>query len=458
MNCPECNNVLSKRYQCDKCGDSAKVYIRIVKASNMYYNDGLKKAKVRDLTGAITSLKESLKLYKKNTAARNLLGLIYYEVGETVAAISEWVISKHFQDDNNDADEYMNDVQSNPTKLDMINQSVKRYNAALISAKSSNEDLAIIQLKKVISLNPHFIRAHQLLAILYLKVNEKEKARKCLLKVSKIDVTNTITLAYLQEIGISQVSQAGSTSLKRDNSSDYNSTTSSIIPVSSYKEDKPNIMAFINLILGVLIGVAVVYVLIIPTIRKNIEAEVKTTTIDYSEQLNTQSATIDSLEKEKITLQDVIDQQKKEIDGFEIVEYDETIYDNLFLATKLYLEGEKAKSAEKLLEVKEDVLARPGTLDIFNFIKADIFPGLSTESYKVGYNLYSKSKYEDALVELQLAVDYDGTNVDALYFLGRTYQRLTENEKAKEYYNILVEDYSNTSRATEARARLNEIN
>lgn len=352
----------------------------------------------------------------------------------------------------------MNDVQSNPTKLDMINQSVKRYNAALISAKSSNEDLAIIQLKKVISLNPHFIRAHQLLAILYLKVNEKEKARKCLLKVSKIDVTNTITLAYLQEIGISQVSQAGSTSLKRDNSSDYNSTTSSIIPVSSYKEDKPNIMAFINLILGVLIGVAVVYVLIIPTIRKNIEAEVKTTTIDYSEQLNTQSATIDSLEKEKITLQDVIDQQKKEIDGFEIVEYDETIYDNLFLATKLYLEGEKAKSAEKLLEVKEDVLARPGTLDIFNFIKADIFPGLSTESYKVGYNLYSKSKYEDALVELQLAVDYDGTNVDALYFLGRTYQRLTENEKAKEYYNILVEDYSNTSRATEARARLNEIN
>ena len=49
------------------------------------------KAKVRDLSGAIVALRNSVELNKYNTNARNLLGLIYFEM-ETVAALSEWVI------------------------------------------------------------------------------------------------------------------------------------------------------------------------------------------------------------------------------------------------------------------------------------------------------------------------------------------------------------------------------
>ena len=54
---------------------------------------------------------------------------------ETVAALSEWVISKHFQPDNNDADNYINNIQENPTRLDNLNQAIKRYNNALVFAK-----------------------------------------------------------------------------------------------------------------------------------------------------------------------------------------------------------------------------------------------------------------------------------------------------------------------------------
>ena len=53
-------------------------------ASNEYYNDALAKASVRDLSGAIESLKTSLKFNKLNIDARNLLGLIYFEMGEVV--------------------------------------------------------------------------------------------------------------------------------------------------------------------------------------------------------------------------------------------------------------------------------------------------------------------------------------------------------------------------------------
>lgn len=51
-------------------------------AANGFYNVGLERAKIRDLTGAAEALKKCLMLNKYHIDARNLLGLIYYEMGE----------------------------------------------------------------------------------------------------------------------------------------------------------------------------------------------------------------------------------------------------------------------------------------------------------------------------------------------------------------------------------------
>ena len=54
---------------------------RFLYQSNQWYNDGLKKANIRDLSGAIQSLKKSLYYNRDNVRARNLLGLVYYGRG-----------------------------------------------------------------------------------------------------------------------------------------------------------------------------------------------------------------------------------------------------------------------------------------------------------------------------------------------------------------------------------------
>ena len=204
MNCPRCNAVVPfRRTRCSNCGQDLRDYWKIISLSNIYYNKALGQAKIRDLTGAISSLKQSLQFNKLNTNARNLLGLIYFETGEIVSALSEWVISKHFQEENNDADMYINEIQSNPNKLEMHSQVIRKYNSALDSAKHGDEDMAIIQLKKVTAQNPKFIRAHQLLALLYMMSDKKDnrnKALRILNNIIKIDITNTTTLAYLQEL------------------------------------------------------------------------------------------------------------------------------------------------------------------------------------------------------------------------------------------------------------------
>ena len=55
---------------------------RFFRQSDYWYNDGLSKANIHDLSGAIASLKRSLQYNRSNIQARNLLGLVYYGQGE----------------------------------------------------------------------------------------------------------------------------------------------------------------------------------------------------------------------------------------------------------------------------------------------------------------------------------------------------------------------------------------
>ena len=168
MFCYNCGCHLSEHDFCTSCGADVSLYKKIMCMSNRFYNDGLEKAGVRDLTGAINSLRQSLKFNKNNIEARNLLGLVYFETGEVVAALSEWVISKNMRPEKNIADDYINMLQSNAARLDAINQTIKKYNQALVYCNQDSKDLARIQLKKVLSDHPNFVQAHLLLALLYM--------------------------------------------------------------------------------------------------------------------------------------------------------------------------------------------------------------------------------------------------------------------------------------------------
>jgi len=146
-------------------------YNKILRLSNTLYNDGLEKANLRDLSGAAESLRKSLRFYKANIQARNLLG----GVGD---ALSEWGISRSLQPENNPAEQYLEAIQSNRSRLSSVNQTIKKYNQALIYCQQNSRDLAIIQLKKILSSNQGFVKGHQLLALLYMQDKKYELAKR----------------------------------------------------------------------------------------------------------------------------------------------------------------------------------------------------------------------------------------------------------------------------------------
>jgi len=465
MKCPNCgSNISDKKKRCERCGADLTIYKKINSASNLCYNNGLAKARVRDLSGAIIALRNSLELNKINTDARNLLGLIYYETGDTVAALSEWVISRHLQPTDNDADDYISRVQSNLTKLDDLNQAIKRYNTALKLAKQGSEDLAMIQLKKVTSLNPNFIRAYQLLALLCIKSGDKEKAKKYLIKASKIDISNTTTLRYMRE-----VETPSSLNKDSEGKSDFDpSSSNSIIPISSYREDKPNIMAFVNLVIGVIIGIAVMAFLVVPTLKKNQTADSNSTNSDYISDLakiEEKDNTIESLQQDNDELKYENEELQAKVDDIVIPEDSTDSFTGLIEAAELYLaEQSKVESdrdysavADSLSKIDEKQLTEDSATNLYTTMKTASYPEAAAAYYESGHSLYTDGKYDKALIDLVKAMLFDPTDVSAIYFTGRTYQRLEDNKNAAIYYNKVITDYPDSSRVADAKGFLVEV-
>ncbi len=464
MNCPKCGHEITRwRKRCEICGQDISVYERLVRISNAFYNKGLERARVRDLSGAIAMLKKSLEINKENTDARNLLGLVYFEMGEVVAALGEWVISQNFQPQDNDAAYYLKKMQSDTVAFDGLNQTIKKYNIALANAKRQDDDLAILQLKRVISQNPKFVRALLLLALIYLKNCEYEKARRCLARVLKIDVANVTALRYQEEIRLN-TQQGGQNQQEIGRGSDDMSVSSQIVPVSSYKEDKPNFMAFITFFLGLLIGVAVIYYMAVPNIRRSIMEEYNQKERDYSAVVSGKDVEISSLESNIRILENQIDDLERTLrreEGYTLTDYEPLI--ELLYAYQSYLKIEEP-TIEQTEQLTADVLALDMSLIqdmeaiyLYEEMRDELEARVSAEYLAQGMEFYAGGDQENALLLFEKAYRYTPDEPEVLYHLARIYHGLGDLEQAKALYEILIEDHKSSTRSQEAETYLGYV-
>lgn len=199
--CPHCGAQVRKNGDCSECYLPLSMLKKAQNTSNYYYNIGYDRASARDLSGAIESLLQALRYNKRNVPARNLLGLIYYEMGEAVQAMSEWVMSINYQQENNLATKYLKELKKDPARLESVDQLARKFNMAIQYAHSEDYDLSILQLKSALSDNPHFVKGYLLLALLYIGTDNYEKARVTLRRVLKIDKANSLAVHYLREMG-----------------------------------------------------------------------------------------------------------------------------------------------------------------------------------------------------------------------------------------------------------------
>ena len=452
MRCYKCNSVLSDEDYCLKCGADVSVYKIVVKASNSYYNQGLEKARVRDLTGAVTALKTSLSLNKKNIKARNLLGLVYYEMGELAMALSEWVISLNLKQDRNVAEVYIRKVKSNPNKLELINQAARRYNIALAKAKEGGNDVALIQLKKVAATYPKFIRANLLLALIYMKRNEDERALKVLHRVLKIDRNNTLALKYIDEInGASQTQPAdGNEEYYRNSKRKPLSGNDVILPRNSYKEPSSGVFTVVYILLGVVIGAALIWFLIVPAKLQSSQHENNDTIKKYSEQLSGYSVEITTLEKQNEELTSQLDAANKELEQYKGDSGETALYAKLVEAVSEYLANDVDKAALALADIDVTQLPTQTAKDLYTTLEDKCNGGART-FYMAGLNAYNQKNYVDAAKYLEKAYELDNKSVETPYYLAMSYFELNDLENAQKYVDVVNSKFGDTTFAKQLK-------
>lgn len=463
MDCYNCGARLTEHDFCTRCGADVQHYKKVISVSNFYYNDGLDKAKVRDLSGAVMSLTECIRLNKVNVDARNLLGLVLFEMGEVVDALSEWVISKNLKPEKNIADDYLNEVQKSPSYLDNLNQSIRKYNQSLAYCKQDSLDLAVIQLKKVLSMNPGFLKAHQLLALLYINAQDWEKARRELIKCSRIDVKNTTTLRYMKEVdgALAAVEEGkGHKGRRNEEAVKYQSGNETIIQPLSVKEPKKSYTALLYLLVGGAVGLAAALTLILPARLQNLRLQLNEESRIIGEQLDKKNAEMAEIETQLEALQSRNTSLTSELEIYSGTDGTMKAMENLLNVAYIYLDTpeDTDKIAEALEDVNQETLEAQnvpqGYKNLYEKLLESVGPSISEACYEKGNTAYRAGDYDTAITELEKAFSFDETNSDALFLLGNAYNRKGDSENAIRIYNQGIELFPNTEGARRARESL----
>lgn len=368
-------------------------------------------------------------------------------------------------EENFDGDE-LEQIKQNKTELYKANQMIKKYNQALNYAKQGNDDLAMLQLKNVVASIPNFIDAYLLMALLSMKAEDYGTAKDALDQIFAIDPDNESAKEYMQEFKQDpaeevKADESGEKKEKKDhrkekkekkeNKDDSSRTTLSSpfgggISQESGKTKSP----MFYMVAGIIIGIIVAAVLIYPTVRASFRSQATSEEQDYEEQL----------EAKDTQLKEAQDAQKKAED--ELAEYTKSgeeggIYDTLLTAMQNYNDRKYDEAATALLKINSDNLTTDNMKKIYNDLTKQVYPQAYSGLYSKGYNAYRSKDYKSAITYLTNATKVDDSQVNAYYYLARSYEDNKDTDNAVKIYNQIIKKFPSTKSAATAKQKVSQL-
>ncbi len=431
---------------------------KLIYLSNQWYNDGLKKANIRDLSGAAVSLRRSLQFNRDNIAARNLLGLVYYGRGEVAEALVEWIVSKNIKEHGNIANYFIKKVQEATSELEMVDQAVKKYNQCLTYCQQNGEDLAAIQLQKVVAMHPTFLKAYQLLALLYIQSEQYAKARQAIRKAHRIDTTNEITLFYMHELKRLHKEKAVKIKSEKEQAVSYKLGNETIIqPVSATLKDNATVLTIVNIIIGLVIGAAVVALVAMPAMRQSMNAKTNKQIINFSEQISALESELDLQAKELDKYKDNSEEVKAEK---ELAKGTQGNYEALMKAVEHYNNSNysRATLADELLAINPESFGDVGKKSYEKMTK-EVYPQQCEKLFASAKESFQVLNYTRARNNLEkvIAMNEKYQSGEALTLLLEVYVNQKEAEKAESTYEKIVALYPDTDLAKSASEKLKTL-
>ena len=466
MTCPNCGKTYEYGSTCPYCKIDTILYAGTVRLSDALYNKGLAKIKVSDLSGAMESLSKSVSVNKNNTKARNLLGLLQYEIGHIGDALKNWVISLGLQKEDNPAQGYIEVAQKNGRALERLDDAIRIYNQALNDIWQKSDDMAIIKLKQAVDINPKFVDALNLLSFCYLIQKDKAKAQAIVERVLAIDTSNSIALGYYNKLnpgGGRHV--AGKGSRKRTASAEQQiAAPYKKVVLHERRNVNFHLEGILCLVIGVVCTLGVMFVLVNPALARNQANQIEDMQSRLNQAEQAHEAVLEEMGEEIAELHGQISEHA------ESARYWAEQYDNLgrsvqiLNAYELLREDRLREAVDSLANIGAEGLL-PDIADRFYEIRAVAFPRLARQYFDEGFAAYHArpADFGKARVDFERAYRYaqhlydDPLLGDILYYLGWTFSQDIDMDLAIHYFERLLEEFPTHRYVNPARNRLNQI-
>lgn len=348
-------------------------------------------------------------------------------------------------------------IEENSVLPDNIKNSIILYNKALESLKYDSEDIAIIELKKAIAMNPGFHEAMNLLGVCYCYTKEYGKAAELFNRVIAAENNSINALKYLKAINLDEgtipVSVTRKSGVDKKTRVGVNDTKVVSAPAENLKKVvKPDMVKYIT---GCIIGALIVVIigfLFIP--GKNAGAQGSKDVPDkvVSDKSSQYEAQYNKLNDDFQKLKNDLQASNAEVDYYKNAM-------KLFDVERLVSERNNEAAADMLILLKT-VNFKEAEKARYDMLCNNIMPTVARALYFDGVNLYNARKYDEAIKKFEKLQTY---NVDfqyadaALYIMGRCYVAVNNSKSAIEAFQKIKIKYPKSRYAVWADGRISEL-
>ncbi len=353
-----------------------------------------------------------------------------------------------------------------------IIDSVKAYNKAIEYLRTGSEDIAMIELKKVVSVNPDFYDAVNLLGLCYAYTNQMDKAEELFGKVVKGE-DNVIRAAdYLNYLNLGEDGSSRKKSRLKANKSPVQKVLKpeevkrEPVKKSGFSEEevqaeyllfrkigsvmkRPEIALTFSILSIAFLIVAMIFFYL--TIRQEKPAD-----IDSEPTTGNSSVTVNA-DYEKALAQNK--ELQEQLDSANAKLKQVQLSSDISQASSLYSQKKYEAAADKLLSVPAGELGAD-LKKKYDSIKGDVLKKAANQLTTEGNSLYNSKKYPEAVKKLEKVFVY-GSNWTfgdkTLYILAKSYVAADQKQKGAETYQKLIEQYPSSSYVSYAKSRLKSL-
>lgn len=335
-----------------------------------------------------------------------------------------------------------------------IRNSIVLYNKAIDSLTTRSEDIAMIELKKAVALNPQFFEALNLLGICYSHINDNEKATEIFNRVLKAESNGVKAQKYIDDMAANgqEAPKVVAPRKKAPASPSFSSLQSrAAAKKSSERSRNIKILKYVACFAAGMLLYWLLSLAVHNSAAGSQGSETSPATNPTTQQSDDKSK-YEELEKNNKTLQSDLAEANKKANYYQS-------------AIKLYeveslASGNQYENAADLLISLKAVEFTGSESEKFNSLNADIMPKAALSAFNAGVDLYNTSKYQDALKKLEKVQLYDPAFKKSdvvLYYQGKSYQKLNDSKNAVTAFQKLVDTYPGSFYVRNAKARIAQL-